>query len=72
VLLLKGAKVYVASSDPEKAHEAIDELKGYTGKDAIFFLMLDLADLTSIKIAAEEFLRNETVLHTLYNSNNNG
>jgi retinol dehydrogenase 12 len=68
VLLSKGAKVYIACPDLEKAHAMIDGLKKWTKKDSIFFLMLDLADLTSIKAAAQEFLRKESELHTLYNN----
>jgi retinol dehydrogenase 12 len=68
VLLSKGAKVYLACPDAEKAHAAIDELKNWTEKESLFFLMLDLSDLASVKNAAEEFLRNETELHTLYNN----
>ncbi|KAH9989192.1 NAD(P)-binding protein [Russula vinacea] len=68
VLLSKGAKVYIACRNAEKAHQAIDELKGYSEKDSIFFLKLDLADLTSIKAAADEFLQKESELHMLYNN----
>lgn len=68
MLLLKGAKVYIATRSAEKAQVAIDELKGATGKESVFFLKLDLADLESIKAAAEEFLGKESELHTLYNN----
>lgn len=68
MLLSKGAKVYIACRNAEKAHQAIDELKGYSEKDSIFFLKLDLADLTSIKAAADEFLQKESELHMLYNN----
>jgi len=68
VLLSKGAKVYIATRSEEKSREAIEELKRDTGKDSVFFLKLDLADLVSVKAAAEEFIRNEPQLHTLYNS----
>jgi len=68
VLLLKGAKVYITTRSAEKAQVAIDELKGATGKESVFFLKLDLADLESIKAAAEEFLEKESELHTLYNN----
>ncbi|KAH9991995.1 hypothetical protein BJV74DRAFT_835662 [Russula compacta] len=57
-LLSKGAKTQAA----------IEELKRETGKDSIFFLKLDLADLVSVKAAAEEFIRKESVLHVLYNN----
>ncbi|KAH9960661.1 NAD(P)-binding protein [Russula dissimulans] len=68
VLLSKGAKVYIATRSEEKSREAIEELKRETGKDSVFFLKLDLADLVSVKAAAEEFIRKESQLHTLYNS----
>ena len=68
MLLLKGAKVYIATRSEEKARVAIDELKQATGKESVFFLKLDLADLDSIKEAAEEFLGKESELHTLYNN----
>ncbi|KAH9059516.1 NAD(P)-binding protein [Lactarius vividus] len=68
VLLSKGAKVYIATRSEEKSQKAIEELKKETGKDSIFFLKLDLADLVSIKAAAEEYTGKETELHTLYNN----
>ncbi|KAH6912848.1 hypothetical protein BKA70DRAFT_1265223 [Coprinopsis sp. MPI-PUGE-AT-0042] len=66
-LLAKNAKVYVAARSQEKAQDAIRDLKGQTGKDAIW-LKLDLADLKSIKSAAEEFSSKEKELHMLYNN----
>jgi retinol dehydrogenase 12 len=68
VLLLKGAKVYIATRSQEKSEAAIEELKRETGKDAVFFLKLDLSDLVSVKTAAEEYIKKETELHTLYNN----
>ncbi|KAH9032864.1 NAD(P)-binding protein [Lactarius pseudohatsudake] len=68
VLLLKGARVYIATRSEEKSQKAIEELKKETGKDSIFFLKLDLADLVSIKATAEEYISKETELHTLYNN----
>jgi retinol dehydrogenase-12 len=68
VLLSKGARVYIATRSEEKSQRAIEELKKETGKDNIFFLKLDLADLVSVKAAAEEYIRKETELHTLYNN----
>lgn len=53
---MHNAKVYMASRTPEKARAAIKDLRKETGKEALF-LRLDLADLRSIKAAAEEFLR---------------
>jgi len=67
-LLSKGAKVYIASRSEEKTQRAIEELKQETGKHSVFFLKLDLADLVSVKAAAEEFIGKESELHTLYNN----
>jgi retinol dehydrogenase-12 len=68
VLLSKGARVYIATRSEEKSQKVIEELKKETGKDGIFFLKLDLADLASVKAAAEAYIGKETELHTLYNN----
>jgi hypothetical protein len=54
-LLAHNAKVYLGARSQPKAEEAIKKLKELTGKDALF-LKMDLADLQSVKAAAEEFL----------------
>ena len=68
MLLSKGAKVYIATRSVEKSQAAIEELKKETGKESIYFLKVDLSDLVSIKAAAEEFVKKEPELHTLYNN----
>jgi len=68
VLLSKGAKVYIATRSKEKSQAVIEDLKQDTGKDAIYFLKLDLSDLAAIKVAAEEFIGKESELHTVYNN----
>lgn len=65
-LLAHNARVYVASRNEERAQEAIEELKKDTGNEAIF-LQLDLADLKSVRRAADEFLTHEKVLNVLVN-----
>ena len=60
-----GSETVIISSKNRLA--MIKELKEETGKDALF-LCLDLADLKSIKIAAEEFLGKEKELHILFNN----
>jgi retinol dehydrogenase-12 len=60
--------VYIAARSEERSQRAIKELKQETGKESIFFLKLDLADLVSVKKAAEEFIGKESELHTLYNN----
>ncbi|KAJ7025335.1 hypothetical protein C8F04DRAFT_1269226 [Mycena alexandri] len=66
-LLQHNAKVYIAARSEERAKEAIKDLKSQTGKEAQF-LLLDLADLHSVKRAAEEFTGKETQLHILFNN----
>ena len=59
-LLSKNATVYLAARSRDKAEEAIEGLKDATGKTALF-VQLDLADLASVKAAAQAFLE-----HVLY------
>ena len=61
------AKVYLAARSQQSAKAAIATLKEITGKEAIF-LPLDLADLSSVKRAADRFHEQETELHILYNN----
>ncbi|KAI0263036.1 NAD-binding protein [Gloeopeniophorella convolvens] len=68
VLLTKGAKVYLATRSKEKTEKAIEELRKETGNNNVFFLKIDLADLPSIKTAAEEYSSKESELHMLYNN----
>ncbi|KAJ7476685.1 NAD(P)-binding protein [Mycena latifolia] len=67
VLLLKNAKVYLAARSPAKAKEAIAQLETETGKRAEF-LELDLADLRSVRKAAEDYLAKESRLDILFNN----
>ncbi|KAK2462522.1 hypothetical protein APHAL10511_005492 [Amanita phalloides] len=66
-LLAHNAKVYLACRNETKAREAIADLRETTGKEGIF-LPLDLADLRSVKTAAESFLSQERELHVLFNN----
>ncbi|GBE85836.1 Uncharacterized oxidoreductase [Sparassis crispa] len=66
-LLLHNAKVYLAARNPQKAHDVIEDLREQTKKKAVY-LELDLADLKSIKAAAEEFTSKEAELHVLFNN----
>jgi NAD(P)-dependent dehydrogenase (short-subunit alcohol dehydrogenase family) len=64
---LKNAKVYLAARSPEKAAAAIRRLEQETKKSAIF-LQLDLADLPSVRKAAETFLSQDSRLDILFNN----
>ncbi|KAF8347216.1 NAD-binding protein [Amanita rubescens] len=66
-LLAHNAKLYFACRNESKAREAIAELKEATGNEGIF-LPLDLADLRSVKAAAEIFMSQEKELNVLFNS----
>ena len=68
MLLLKDAKVYIATHPEADGQRAVEELKQMTKKNMVFFLKLDLGDLLSVKAAAEEFISKESELHTLYNN----
>ena len=60
--------MYIATRSAYEAGEAIDELRPDTGRDHIFFLELNLADLDSVKAAADCFFQKELELHALYNN----
>ncbi|KAJ7159575.1 NAD-binding protein [Mycena filopes] len=66
-LLLKNAKVYLAARSESKGADAIQRLQADTGKTAIF-LQLDLADLRSVRRAADELLTREPRLNILFNN----
>ena len=70
ILYAKHAKVYVAARSEEKAAAAIESIKGDfpRSEGSLTFLKLDLADLTTIKKSAEEFLSKETKVHVLFNN----
>ena len=56
VLLVHGAKVYIAARNQVQSEDTIRQLKEETDNEAIY-LKLDLANLKIVKAAAEEFLR---------------
>ncbi|KAJ7259539.1 NAD-P-binding protein [Mycena haematopus] len=66
-LLQHNAKVYIAARSEQKAKDAIKDLVSHTGKQAEL-LLVDLADLHSIKRAAAEFTQKEAQLHVLFNN----
>ena len=70
ILYAKDAKVFAAARSEEKASAAIASIKTAhpDSKGELIFLKLDLADLSSIKATANEFLKQETKLHVLFNN----
>ncbi len=55
LLVRNAGRVYIASRNQQIAEETIADLHEQTGRTA-FFLPLDLADLASVKAAAEHFV----------------
>lgn len=67
-LLLKNARVYLAARSPSRCEEAVKRLRSETSGKEPILLHLDLADLHSVKKAAEEFLSKEERLDILFNN----
>lgn len=58
ILLSKGAKVVMLNRSVEKSNAAIKQLKQELGADAdVGFIRMDLAELASVRAAAEELLK---------------
>ena len=70
MLYSKNGKVYMTARSEEKAAKAIEDIRAAVPKSSgsLVPLVLDLADLTTIKASADRFLNNETRLHTLFNN----
>lgn len=70
ILYQRNGTVYVAGRTQSKADAAISKIKSQITKSEgkLEFLSVDLADLTSIKPAVEEFLSKEERLHVLTNN----
>jgi len=70
ILYTKHARVYVAARSERKGRATIEAIKQAVPNSTgtLEFLHLDLADLTTIKPSAEEFLSKEKELHVLFNN----
>ena len=64
----RGGRVYLACRSREKGEAAAARIRAETGRDAAFFLPLDLADLASVRRCAAEFLAFGQELHVLLNN----
>lgn len=69
-LYAHNAKVYLAARSASKADETIRPLKSNfpSSNGVAVFLKLDLNDLNTIKVSAEEFLNKEQRLDVLWNN----
>jgi len=70
ILYSKDAKIYMAARSKPKALSAITAIKTLfpNSSGTLEFLSLDLADLTTIKSSAQEFLSKEKRLDILFNN----
>jgi len=67
-LARRGASVYVASRSAGKGEAAVAAIRAAAGSDAVSFLPLDLADLSSVRACADAFLGRGEPLHVLVNN----
>lgn len=67
-LFKKGAKVYVACRNQEKALDAIERMKADGGTGELVYVQLDLASLQSVKAFADHVLKAESKLDYLINN----
>ena len=62
-LATRGGRVFVANRSEERSHEVLEQLG-----DSGVYLHLDLADLSSVRACAKEFLERGELLHVLVNN----
>ena len=67
-LCARGARVHLACRSEEKARPLLLGLQGRHGERAAALLALDLADLSSVRAAAQRFLDGGEPLHVLINT----
>ena len=64
----QGWRVWVTARSEAKGAAAVASIKAETGNDAVFLIMLDLADLGSVRDCARSFLEPYEPLHVLINN----
>ncbi len=67
-LARQGARIWLACRSRDKTLPVIEQIKQQTGNPLLEFLELDLADLSSVHQAAEQFLEHGEPLHALINN----
>jgi retinol dehydrogenase 12 len=67
-LASRGGRVHMASRSEQKGQAAVAAVAGTAGSDSVSFLHLDLADLASVRAAAQAYLALGEPLHVLINS----
>ncbi len=64
----RGWRVFVGARSGEKGEAAVAGIRAATGSSFVWFLPLDLADLSSVRAAADSFLARGEPLHVLVNN----
>ena len=67
-LARQGWRVYLTSRSEPNGQAAVASIQAVTGNDAVFLLLLDLADLESVRACADSFLEPYEPLHVLINN----
>jgi len=67
-LARRGATVVMAARSPERGRAAVDEVRASTGSERVELLILDLADLDSVRAAATEVRERHDRLDVLINN----
>jgi retinol dehydrogenase 12 len=67
-LAARGGQVYLACRSQAKGESAAARITAATGNEAVRFLLLDLADLASVRAAAQAFRAQGQPLHGLINN----
>jgi len=72
ILYVAGGTVYIAARSVSRCEGAIEKIKAQTSEQKsegkLKIMVIDLADLGTVKGAADEFLRQETRLDVLVNN----
>ena len=67
-LAARGGRVHIACRSAARAQAAVAAITAATGSDQVSFLLLDLADLASVRACAQAFLTRGEPLHALFNN----
>lgn len=67
-LARQGATVVMTARNPQRGEAALEEVRSSTGNDRVELLLLDLADLDSVRAAAAELRRRHDRLDVLVNN----
>ncbi|XP_066515078.1 dehydrogenase/reductase SDR family member 13a.3 [Hoplias malabaricus] len=67
-LAKRGARVILACRNQEKAEAAVYDIRRESGNNEVLFMHLDLANLKSVRMFAETFLKTEPRLDLLINN----